>query len=163
MFRLTYDNLVHPRFLGVLGSCDQPIPGPFPAPPPSQGKGPGNEVDFLRDGFAIHQSCFLHLPNEKCKELRISFARNEATFEPIRVHGKELEHVDSAKLLGMAITRDLSWNTHVNDVIKKAAKRLYFLAQLKRATVRVILHLSCKVSFRLCDPCVLLLTPKAFN
>ena len=41
---LTYDNLVHPRYLGVLRSCDQPIPGPFPAPPPSQGKGPGNEV-----------------------------------------------------------------------------------------------------------------------
>ena len=31
--------------MGVLRSCDQPIPGPFPAPPPSQGKGPGNEVD----------------------------------------------------------------------------------------------------------------------
>ena len=40
-------NLVPRTFtlaLGVLRSCDQPIPGPFPAPPPSQGKGPGNEV-----------------------------------------------------------------------------------------------------------------------
>ena len=58
------------------------------------------------------------------------------------------------------------WNTHVNDVIKKAAKRLYFLVQLKRAKVPcyndlgpVISHHLCKVSFRLCDPCVLLLTP----
>ena len=56
-----------------------------------------------------------------------------ATFEPVRVHGKELELVDSAKLLEITITRDLSWNTHVNVVIKKAAKRLYFLVQLKRA------------------------------
>ena len=66
---------------------------------------------------------------------RISFARNKATFEPIRVYSKELELVDSAKLLGITITSDLSWNTHVNDVIKKAAKRLYFLVQLKRAKV----------------------------
>ena len=29
----------------------------------------------------------VQLNNEKCKELRISFARNKATFEPIRVHG----------------------------------------------------------------------------
>ena len=32
-------------------------------------------------------------------------------------------------------TPNLSWNTHVNDVIKKAAKRLYFLVQLNRAKV----------------------------
>ena len=69
--------------------------------------------------------------NEKFKELRISFARNKAIFEPIGVHGKELELVDSAKLLEITITSDLSWNTHVNDVIKKAAKRLYVLVQLK--------------------------------
>ena len=68
-------------------------------------------------------------------KLRISFARNKAIFEPIRVHGKELELVDNAKLLGLTITSDLSWNTHVNDVIKKAAKRLYFSVQLKRAKV----------------------------
>ena len=43
----------------------------------------------------------VQLNNEKCKELRISFARNKATFEPIRVHGKELELVDIAKLLGI--------------------------------------------------------------
>ena len=59
----------------------------------------------------------------------------KATFEPIRVHGKELELVDSAKLQGITITSDLSWNTHVNDVIKNAAKRLCFLVPLKRAKV----------------------------
>ena len=75
------------------------------------------------------------LNNDKCKELRISFAIDKAIFEPITVHGKELGLVDSAKLLGITITSDLSWNTHVNDVVKKAAKRLYFLVQLKRAKV----------------------------
>ena len=37
-------NLEHSRYLGVLRSCDQQIPGPFPARPPSQGKGLRNEV-----------------------------------------------------------------------------------------------------------------------
>ena len=73
----------------------------------------------------------VQLNNEKCKELRISFGRNKATFEPIRVHGKELELVDSAKLLGITVTSDLSWNNHVNVVTKK----LYFLVQLKRVKV----------------------------
>ena len=33
----------------------------------------------------------------------------------------------------MIITSDLSWNEHVNEIVKKASKRLYFLVQLKRA------------------------------
>ena len=42
----------------------------------------------------------------------------------------------SAKLLGVTIRSDLTW--HINEVIKKAAKRLYFLVQLKRAKVPLI-------------------------
>ncbi len=72
--------------------------------------------------------------DEKCKELRICFAKNQEDFQPIYVNGKELEIVKSAKLLGITVTSDLSWNVHINNVIKKAAKRLYFLVQLKRAS-----------------------------
>ena len=70
---------------------------------------------------------------EKCKELRVSFARNKAIFKPIRVSCKVL--VDSEKLLGITITSDLSRNTHANDVIKKTAKRLNFLVQLRKTKV----------------------------
>ena len=100
------------------------------------GKGEVSSAQIIADKVAEWSLAnTVQLNNEKCKDLRISFARNKATFEPIRVHGKELELVDSAKLLGITITSDLSWNTHVNDVIKKAAKRLYFLVQLKGAKV----------------------------
>ena len=51
------------------------------------------------------------------------------------VGGKELEVVDSAKLLGVTIRSSPSWNTHINEVIKKVSKRLYLLVQLKRARV----------------------------
>ena len=49
--------------------------------------------------------------------------------------GNVLEVVDSAKLLGVTITSNSTWNLHVAEVIKKISKRLYFLLQLKRAHV----------------------------
>ena len=75
------------------------------------------------------------LNSEKCKELRISFVKNEPQFAPIVVDGKDLERVTSAKLLGLTISSNLTWNEHISDVIKKASKRLYFLVQLKRSRV----------------------------
>ena len=35
--------------------------------------------------------------------------------------------------MGVTITSDLSWNEHINETVKKASKRLYFLVQLERA------------------------------
>ena len=55
--------------------------------------------------------------------------------EPVKVGGKDLEVVTSAKLLGVTISSDSSWNEHINKVIKKASKRLHFLVLLKRAKV----------------------------
>ena len=73
------------------------------------------------------------LNNEKCNELRISFPRNQPELQPIVVNGQEIELVHCAKLLGITITRDLSWNDHIGKVLKKASKCLHFLVQLKRA------------------------------
>ena len=78
------------------------------------------------------------LNSDKCKELRISFAKTKQPFQPVVIDGKDLDVVTSAKLLGVTITSDLIWNKHINEVIKKAAKRLYFLVQLKRAKVPLI-------------------------
>ena len=57
--------------------------------------------------------------NNKCKELRISFAKQEAEFDPIVVNGKALECVQSAKLLGVTISSDLRWNNHVNEIVNE--------------------------------------------
>ena len=72
---------------------------------------------------------------DKCKEMRISFPRDPECFDAITIDGKELEVVKNAKLLGSTISDNLTWNAHVNDIIKKASKELYFLVQLKRARV----------------------------
>ena len=39
------------------------------------------------------------------------------------------------KVLGVIIQDNLKWNQHVDATVKKAAKRLYFLMQLKRSHV----------------------------
>ena len=48
-------------------------------------------------------------------------------FDPVFVDGKELSVVSSAKILGVTLSGDLTWNDHVNEAIRKANKRLYFL------------------------------------
>ena len=55
--------------------------------------------------------------------------------------------MNSAKLLGVTISNNLRWNGHINEIIKKVSKRLYFLSQLKRARVAkqdlVLFYTSC--------------------
>ena len=77
----------------------------------------------------------VQLNADKCKELRISFAKEQRAFDPVIIEGKEVELVTSTKLLGLTIANDLTWNVHVTEITKKANKRLYFLTQLKRAGV----------------------------
>ena len=79
------------------------------------------------DGFQLYES--------KCKELRISFSRSGSTVDHITINDKEIEVVSSAKLLGVVVSDNLKWNAHVESICKKAATRLYFLKQLKRAKV----------------------------
>ena len=46
-----------------------------------------------------------------------------------------IQRVTTFKLLGVHLDASLSWATHVNTIISKASKRLYFLKQLRRAGV----------------------------
>ena len=75
------------------------------------------------------------LNSDKCKELRTSFSKNKVDLPVIVADGHNLEVVDHAKLLGVTITSNLSWNMHVPKIVKKASKRMYFLRQLNRAQV----------------------------
>ena len=83
----------------------------------------------------VQQEYRVKLNIDKCKELRISFASISCEFPPVAIGGEHIKVVSDAKLLGLTISSDLTWNAHITEVIKKAAKRLYFLIQLKRARV----------------------------
>ena len=45
------------------------------------------------------------------------------------LEGTVLENVDSIKYLGVTITRDLSWNTHISNMCTKANRGLGFLTK----------------------------------
>lgn len=90
------------------------------------------KVDELTRHISIDK---LTLNESKCKELRISFSKSPPDFDPITINNKQLEVVESVKLLGMHISNDLKWNSHISVIMKKANKRLYFLSQLKRSNV----------------------------
>ena len=77
----------------------------------------------------------MHLNEDKCKEIRIGFKKNKHFFDPVLINGKDLSVDENAKILGVTISNDLKWNSHVEQAIKKANKRLYFLVQLRRAGV----------------------------
>ena len=67
------------------------------------------------------------LNETKCIELQIDFSKADKGFNPVNVNNSELELVSGAKLLGLNINKDLKWNTHIAEIIKKVASRLYFL------------------------------------
>ena len=61
----------------------------------------------------------------------IAFGKTDLPFthidykrQKLLVDGKVLETVERARVLGMTISCNLKWNNHVNDVIKRANKRL---------------------------------------
>ena len=56
----------------------------------------------------------LQLNADKCKELGIDFKRSKEQFDALNVNSKELEQVDSIKVLGVTISNTLKWNCHVS-------------------------------------------------
>ena len=79
------------------------------------------------------------LNDDKCKEMRIQFNKNNANqqLRPVTINGKQAELIFESKVLGLTIRSDLKWNSHIDNIVKKASKRLYFLRQLKRAKVPI--------------------------
>ncbi len=51
------------------------------------------------------------------------------------ISGTPVERVCSFKYLGVNISKDLTWTTHIQTQVKKARQRLYHLRQLKKFRV----------------------------
>ena len=78
----------------------------------------------------------MKINSEKSKEMIISFSHGDLGNEVpnILIDGKVVERVD-LKLLDITFSNDLTWKRHVDNIVKKAGKRIYMLYQLKRAGV----------------------------
>ncbi|XP_046861508.1 uncharacterized protein LOC124454801 [Xenia sp. Carnegie-2017] len=83
--------------------------------------------NISRDKFQLNKT--------KCKEMRICFGSNTNDLQPITINNITLDIVQRAKALGLVIASNLKWNIHVNEIITKCRKRLYYLIQLKRANI----------------------------
>jgi myo-inositol-hexaphosphate 3-phosphohydrolase len=58
---------------------------------------------------------------DKCNVLTISRNKTPVKFNYC-LHGHVLESVDKAKYLGVTISEDLKWESHINNICGKANK-----------------------------------------
>ena len=63
----------------------------------------------------------------KCNMMQLTRKRIKKIHASYTLGGTDLENVESIKYLGVTITSDLRWNTHVSNVCTKANKTLGFL------------------------------------
>ena len=63
----------------------------------------------------------------KCNMMQLTRKRIKKIHASYTLEGTDLENVESIKYLGVTITSDLRWNTHVSNVCTKAKGTLWFL------------------------------------
>ncbi len=72
----------------------------------------------------------------KTKELIVDFRkRQQWPYTPLMISGTPVERVSSFKYLGVNISEELTWTTHIQTQVKKARQRLYHLRQLRKVRV----------------------------
>ncbi len=78
----------------------------------------------------------LSLNVSKTKELIVDFRkRHMLPYTPLMISGTPVERVSSFKYLGVNLSEDLTWTTHIQTQVKKARQRLYHLRQLRKFRV----------------------------
>ena len=63
----------------------------------------------------------------------IDCAKKKNCFPPLTVDEVNIERVKSSRILGLTVQDNMKWNDHINNIVKKASKRLYMLRLLKRS------------------------------
>ncbi len=77
----------------------------------------------------------MQLNVDKTKEMIVSFSRKHPSegIPPLTIGGAEIERITSAKVLGVVVSSNLSWQAHIDYICPNASRRLYFLSMLRRA------------------------------
>ena len=74
----------------------------------------------------------MNLNPSKCMFMDVTFVRDLPVLSPLCLCDQELKSTDVVKILGVKITKELKWDVHIGDVIKRASGRLFMLSILKR-------------------------------
>ena len=81
----------------------------------------------------MRSSCLrmtLRLTVDFTLRLTVDFKKQKHSFDRVSIEGKALDIVSHAKILGMTVSNNLLWSDHINKVIRKSNKRLYFIQDL---------------------------------
>ena len=95
----------------------------------------------------------MRITTMKTKENSIRFCRDPVFLPYINIDGAAIERVPQVKVLGVTLSSDLSWNSHVDGIVSKARKRVFLIYQLKRAgigqcdLVRIYIYISYQASY----------------
>ena len=76
----------------------------------------------------------LELNIAKTKELVVDFRWDQPRLHhtPLNIHGALVETVSHFKYLGVVMCTDLSWTSHISNLLKMARQRLYHLRKLNK-------------------------------
>jgi hypothetical protein len=74
----------------------------------------------VRDLAVSCQDNNLSLNVSKAKELIVDYRKLRTEHAPIHIDRAVVERVERFKFLGVHITKDLSWSTHTNTIVKRA-------------------------------------------
>ncbi len=91
----------------------------------------------IRTDWSRHND--MRINATKTKEMIICFFGNDnhvASIPRIVIDDNDIERVTHAKVLGVTLSADLSWNAHVDRIVSKAMKRIFTIYQLHRAGIR---------------------------
>ncbi len=98
-----------------------------------------DEAAYLHEVERLTSWCqdnCLSLNVSKTKELIVDFRkRQQRPYTPLMISGTPVERVSSFKYLGVNISEDLTWTTHIQTQVKKARQRLHHLRQLRKFRV----------------------------
>ena len=67
------------------------------------------------------------VPAVKCNIMQVTRKRIKKTIASYTLEGTVLDNAEKIKYLGITITNDLKWNTHVSNICTKANRTLGFL------------------------------------
>ncbi|CAB4012084.1 RNA-directed DNA polymerase from mobile element jockey [Paramuricea clavata] len=89
-------------------------------------------LDTMND-WALRNKTKLYA--KKTKDMWICFKAAIPEPPSLKIGNDTIERVNSFKLLGLWINNTLKWNTHIEEITKKANKRLFYLRECRRSNL----------------------------